>query len=195
VPYVVFITTPRAGLGFAVAPYTVEAKTTYNSKVQAQAFADARVLSPEIKALFDAMPSYFPAWQVSGATYAVGQYVAHVGKTWRCAVAHTTAGDANWAPGGTANLWTLEPNPGAGAWVSGAAYPLPSTVTYGGRAYSLVQAHTSQDAWTPPAVPALWSDIGPASVVEPYNRAIWTVVDVAEPDFTQVNRVKEPGTR
>jgi hypothetical protein len=193
-PYVVFITTPRAGLGFAVAPYTVEAKTTYNSKAQAQAFADARVLSPEIKALFDAMPSYFRAWQVSGMTFAAGEFCAHVGKTWQTSIAHTTAGDFNWAPG-IAPFWTVVPNPGAGPWVSGADYPAGSQCTDAGRAYSIIQPHKSQDAWFPAAVPALWSDIGPASVVEPYNRARWDVVDTTAPDFTQAIRVKEPGTR
>jgi hypothetical protein len=187
----VFVTTPRAGLGFAVAPYTVEAKEVYQTREAAQAAVDARQLSAGVRALFDAMPSYFPAWRLTGGTYALGQYVAHVGKTWRCAISHSTAGDANWAPGGAANLWTLVPNPGAGAWVSGAAYPLPSTATYNGRAYSLIQAHTSQDAWTPPAVPALWSDIGAASVVEPYSRARWDVVSTDDPDYTQIERAHE----
>jgi hypothetical protein len=191
VTYHVFVTTPRPGLSFAVAPYTVECKEVYQTREAAQAFADAKTLNAGVKALFDAMPSYFPAWQVTGATYALGQYCAHVGKTWQCAISHTTAGDANWAPGGAANLWILVPNPGAGAWVAGAAYPLPSTVTYGGRAYSLLQAHTSQEAWNPPAVPALWQDIGAASVVEPYSRARWDVVSSDEPDYTQIERAHE----
>jgi hypothetical protein len=190
-PFAVFVTTPRAGLGFAVAPYTVETKTAYATRPEAQAVCDARVLSAGVKALFDAMPSYFPAWQVTGATYALGQYCAHVGKTWQCAISHSTAGDANWAPGGAANLWILVPNPGAGAWVSGAAYPLPSQATYSGRAYQLLQAHTSQDFWNPPAVPALWSDIGPASLVEPYNRARWDVVSSDDPDYSQIERAHE----
>jgi hypothetical protein len=190
--YHVFITTPRPGLASVVAPYTVECKEVYQTPEAAQAFVDARQLSAGVKALFDAMPSYFPAWQVTGATYALGQYCAHVGKTWQCAISHTTAGDANWAPGGAANLWTLVPNPGAGPWVSGAFYPAASVCTDLGRAYQIIQPHTSQDAWSPAAVPALWQDIGPASVVEPYSRAWWSVVSTDDPDYTLVNRAVEP---
>ncbi len=41
-------------------------------------------------------------------------------------------------------------------WASGVAYAVGDRRQYDGLLYRCVQAHTSQDDWTPPAVPALW---------------------------------------
>lgn len=41
-------------------------------------------------------------------------------------------------------------------WQSGIAYAIGDRRQYDGLLYRCVQAHTSQDDWTPPAVPALW---------------------------------------
>lgn len=41
-------------------------------------------------------------------------------------------------------------------WESGIAYEIGDRRQYDGLLYRCVQAHTSQDDWTPPAVPALW---------------------------------------
>ena len=41
-------------------------------------------------------------------------------------------------------------------WESGTAYAVGDRRQYDGLLYRCVQAHTSQDDWTPPAVPALW---------------------------------------
>ncbi|MEU7020555.1 carbohydrate-binding protein [Streptomyces sp. NPDC046203] len=43
-----------------------------------------------------------------------------------------------------------------GTWAVGTAYRAGDTVTYGGRAYVCLQAHTAQPGWEPPSVPALW---------------------------------------
>ncbi|MET9118569.1 carbohydrate-binding protein [Streptomyces longwoodensis] len=47
------------------------------------------------------------------------------------------------------------PSPG-GTWAVGTAYRAGDRVTYAGRAYVCLQAHTAQPGWEPPAVPALW---------------------------------------
>lgn len=187
--YAVFITTPRAGLGFAVAPYTVEAKTLYATRAEAQAFADAKVLSAGVIALFDAMPPLFPAWVLNGI-YPLGSYCSYDGKSWKVTQGHT-AFDPAWFPGGAANLWELVQNPGMTAWAFPVLYTLPAQRTYSGTLYTLLQTHTSQSDWTPPAVPALWRDDGPALDVPAYSRAIWTVVSTDDPDYTEVERVKE----
>lgn len=45
------------------------------------------------------------------------------------------------------------------AWESGKAYAVGLKLQYNGRLYRVVQAHTSQDGWTPDAVPALYEVI------------------------------------
>ena len=45
------------------------------------------------------------------------------------------------------------------AWASGKAYALNDRVRYGEKLYKCVQAHTSQADWTPPEVPALWTEV------------------------------------
>ncbi|GGW76442.1 dioxygenase [Streptomyces lucensis JCM 4490] len=47
------------------------------------------------------------------------------------------------------------PSPGT-TWAAGTAYKAGDRVTYGGRAYVCLQAHTAQPGWEPPSVPALW---------------------------------------
>lgn len=41
-------------------------------------------------------------------------------------------------------------------WETGVAYVIGDRRQYGGLLYRCVQAHTSQEGWEPPAVPALW---------------------------------------
>lgn len=41
-------------------------------------------------------------------------------------------------------------------WVVGKAYAVSGRVQYNGTLYKCVQAHTSQENWTPDATPALW---------------------------------------
>lgn len=44
-------------------------------------------------------------------------------------------------------------------WQTGVAYDAGKIVAHGGKLYRCVQPHTSQDDWTPAAVPALWTGI------------------------------------
>lgn len=43
------------------------------------------------------------------------------------------------------------------AWKPGTAYTVDDRIRYGQTLYRCVQAHTSQDDWTPDATPALWT--------------------------------------
>ncbi|MEU3449322.1 carbohydrate-binding protein [Streptomyces thermolilacinus] len=47
------------------------------------------------------------------------------------------------------------PPPG-GTWAAGTAYRAGDRVTYGGRGWVCLQAHTAQPGWEPPNAPALW---------------------------------------
>jgi chitodextrinase len=44
----------------------------------------------------------------------------------------------------------------SGTWQPDHAYQIGDLVTYDGRRYLCLQAHTSQSGWEPPNVPALW---------------------------------------
>ncbi|WP_434386524.1 glycosyl hydrolase family 18 protein [Melittangium boletus] len=46
------------------------------------------------------------------------------------------------------------------AWAANTAYATGARVTYGGKSYQCLQAHTSLQGWEPPNVPALWKDAG-----------------------------------
>jgi hypothetical protein len=195
----VFITTPRAGLGFAVAPYTVECKEVWQTRAEAQAFADAKTLSAGVVALFDAMPSLYPAF-VAGTVqapvvYAMGQLCSHVGKTWSANSGHNNAGDPSWAPGGAGNLWTLVPSPGYSQWVYPTFYGVGTKCTDEGQAFSIKQAHNSEGVHRKPGLPGivgvLWTLDGPATAIQPYTRAVWQVVENTDPDYTEINRDKE----
>ncbi len=58
---------------------------------------------------------------------------------------------------------TLPPNAcvNFSGWTSGTAYSVGQKVVYGTEIYQCLQAHTSESNWMPPAVPALWKDMGP----------------------------------
>lgn len=43
------------------------------------------------------------------------------------------------------------------AWKTGTAYAVDERIRYGETLYRCVQAHTSQDNWTPDITPALWT--------------------------------------
>lgn len=45
-------------------------------------------------------------------------------------------------------------------WASGVAYPVGALRQYGDELYRCVQAHTSQDDWTPATAASLWSRVG-----------------------------------
>ena len=44
-------------------------------------------------------------------------------------------------------------------WQSGQSYPVGYKLLYGGKLYRVIQAHTSQDDWTPDAVASLFEHI------------------------------------
>lgn len=53
-------------------------------------------------------------------------------------------------------------------WVVGHAYSINDKVKYNGKAYSVVQAHTSQSDWLPNTVKSLYREIFPEEVIAPW---------------------------
>ena len=45
------------------------------------------------------------------------------------------------------------------SWVSAKSYVKDERVIYEGTLYKCLQAHTSQDGWTPTAAPSLWAKV------------------------------------
>ncbi|SOJ55143.1 Chitinase D [Mycobacterium simulans] len=55
---------------------------------------------------------------------------------------------------------TTPPSGTAKAWAPGTKYAVGDTVTYNGKTYQCLQAHTAYDpTWTPATTPALWKEI------------------------------------
>lgn len=81
------------------------------------------------------------------------------------------------------------------AWAAGITYKAQEMVTYGvnevgdPQLYRCVQAHTSQDDWTPDVTPALWSAIGLA----PDDVPIWSQPTGAHDAYNIGDRVHYPG--
>jgi hypothetical protein len=198
--YAVLVTTPRAGFGYAVAPYSVELADLYETIESAQAVAQASVMSPAVIELFDDMPLPYPVWSAGSfsepASYPAGAYVSHGGRGWRATVGHLSYGDPNYAPDLAVSLWTAVAPPGLTAWVAGVSlldpveHPAPVRRTHAGRLYELVQRHVTQ--FEPPLVPALWQDIGSAVATPAYDRARFEVVPVNSAEYLERERAKEP---
>lgn len=55
-------------------------------------------------------------------------------------------------------------------WESNKSYNADERVTYNGLLYRCVQAHTSQDTWTPDAVPALWTRIAFPDTIDEWRQ-------------------------
>jgi len=80
------------------------------------------------------------------------------GKTWVALQDHTT--QADWTPDAVPALWAeLVEAPINTVWAAGITVAVGDEYYYpdaDGTLYRVLQAHTTQAGWTPPAVPALW---------------------------------------
>ena len=73
------------------------------------------------------------------------------------------------------------------AWAVGKAYAVDERIRYGEKLYRCVQAHTSQDNWTPDATPALW-----AEVAKPGTIPVWKQPTGAQDAYSKGDKVKYP---
>jgi hypothetical protein len=81
-------------------------------------------------------------------------------------------------------------------WTYPVSYKIGDEVTYQGKTYKCIQAHTSQAGWTPTAVPALWQQVtttsstttttGGSTTTTTINTANW-VINVNYPIGKQVS--------
>ena len=72
-------------------------------------------------------------------------------------------------------------------WATGTAYTAGQRVRYEDKLYKCVQAHTSQDDWTPPSVPALWTE-----VAKPGEIPVWKQPTGAQDAYNKGDKVHYP---
>ena len=73
------------------------------------------------------------------------------------------------------------------AWAVGVAYSVGERVQYDGKLYKVVQAHTSQADWTPPTVPALFTE-----VAKPGEIPVWKQPTGAQDAYNKGDKVHYP---
>ena len=127
------------------------------------AVEDGRVSDAELLSIQPALEGRL--WQ-PGLSVHVGDVYAFGAFLWRCVQVHTTQDD--WPPDLTPSLWrkvgaTAEGE--ARVWEAGVDYAAGDVLAYPDKnsmLYECLTAHTSQEGWEPPNVPALW-DVHAAS--------------------------------
>lgn len=72
-------------------------------------------------------------------------------------------------------------------WQTDTAYTAGIRVRYGDKLYKCVQAHTSQADWTPPSVPALWTE-----VAKPGEIPVWKQPTGAQDAYMKGDKVHYP---
>jgi hypothetical protein len=95
----------------------------------------------------------------SGVLYHVGDEVVYQGLVYVCRQLHTS--QTGWEPPNTYALWQRTPVETAegSVWAPQVIYQTGDVVVYQGHHYRAIQAHQSQDSWTPPTQRALWQQI------------------------------------
>ena len=56
------------------------------------------------------------------------------------------------------------------AWAADTAYAADERIRYGDKLYRCVQAHISQEEWTPDATPALWTEVALPGEIEVWKQ-------------------------
>ena len=72
-------------------------------------------------------------------------------------------------------------------WAAGIDYDADIRVRYEDRLYRCVQAHTSQEGWEPPTVPALWTE-----VAKPGEIPVWRQPTGAQDAYMTGDKVHYP---
>ncbi len=127
------------------------------------AVADGRVSDAELLTIQPALEGRL--WQ-PGISVQIGDVYTFGAFLWRCIQPHTTQGD--WPPDLTPSLWRkveVIPEDAVRVWAAGIDYIVGDEVAYpdeNSLLYECQQAHTSQEGWEPPLLPALWKKKGSA---------------------------------
>lgn len=121
------------------------------------AIADGRLTDAELLSIQPALEGRL--WQ-PGIDVQVGDVYTFGAYLWRCIQAHTTQG--NWPPDLAPALWhkvEVISEDEVRVWQPGVDYVAGDVLAYpdaDSTQYECLTAHTSQEGWEPPSVPALW---------------------------------------
>ena len=113
-------------------------------QVKAEEFDDDQVA--EVADLFD-------DWE-AGLDVEVGEVYRWDGTLVEVIQAHTT--QADWTPDLVPALFKIHRTPDMVEWQAGISVSVGEEFTYQGSTYRVLQAHTTQQGWTPDVTPALW---------------------------------------
>lgn len=72
-------------------------------------------------------------------------------------------------------------------WATAEEYSVDQRIRYGEKLYRCVQAHTSQEGWEPPTVPALWTE-----VAKPGEIPVWRQPTGAQDAYMEGDKVWYP---
>lgn len=123
------------------------------------AIADGRLTDAELLSIQPALEGR--VWK-PGISVQVGDVYSYANALWRCVQAHTTQGD--WSPNLAPALWRkveIVSENAVRVWAAGIDYIVGDEVAYpdeNSLLYECLQAHTSQEGWEPPMLPAIWKE-------------------------------------
>lgn len=123
------------------------------------AVADGRLTDEELLSIQPALEGR--VWR-TGLDVQVGDVYAYANTLWRCIQAHTT--QSGWPPDLAPALWRkveVIPENTVRIWQAGTDYIVGDEVAYpdeNSPLYECLQAHTSQEGWEPPLLPAIWKE-------------------------------------
>lgn len=132
-----------------------------------QAIADGRLTDEELLSIQPALEGR--VWK-PGVNAQVGDVYTFGAFLWRCIQAHTT--QSGWPPDCTPALWRkveVIHEEAVRVWQAGMDYVVGDVLTYpdaDSPQYECLTAHTSQEGWEPPNVPALWKALDDAKAQE-----------------------------
>lgn len=82
----------------------------------------------------------------------------------------------------------------ASPWTAYTYYPIGALVTYGGKTYKCIQAHTAYPGWEPPRTPALWQEVTGPVPTATATRPPATATATRPPATTTRTPTRVPGT-
>lgn len=132
------------------------------------AVVDGRLTDAELLSVQPALEGR--VWK-PGISVQVGDVYSYANALWRCIQAHTT--QSGWTPDLVPALWRkveVIPDDAVRIWQAGTDYIVGDEVAYpdeNGPLYECLQAHTSQEGWEPPLLPAIWKEKAKAETDAP----------------------------